>query len=571
MNRLKWVIALALMLVVGAAGVRVFALRRAAATSTEARYLTHVAAHGDLTAIVSGSGNLVPIDSRQLKSPAASDVATVMASEGEALVRGQAIMGLTSDAVVNAYNQARLDLENAMAAYEAALRPADRDVTAAALKVEQARLAVADKEAAVAGLIVTAPMAGTVQDVKVVPGQTVSAGAQLLTVVDDSLEFSIVVPVGQYDAKFMAVGLPAVVQVDAVGSSSPGRVTVVGQEVAVSGKITGINVTVSFTGVPGTLAGMTGNATITCENGYNVVGHGTVAPRTRTDVRTVAGGTVVSVAAAGAHVGAGGVAATLSNPSLHLQLDQARSELASAEAAYIELSIDRGSLAQVRTLELKVIQARQALERARADRDGLQVVSPIDGLLLKRPVTVGEAVTKGQTVATVGDCTKMLFNIAVDELDLSRISIGQRVQVGVAAFPRKVYDGFVHAIATEGTVRDGIATFTVTIAVNNPGELRVGLTATADVIVGEARNALLVPNEAVVIRDSATTVRVIGADGVVRSVPVTIGLAGDTMTHITSGLTPGANVIVATIRSQTTATTGFNLGGAGRVLGPGGR
>jgi len=95
----------------------------------------------------------------------------------------------------------------------------------------------------------------------------------------------------------------------------------------------------------------------------------------------------------------------------------------------------------------------------------------------------------------------------------------------------------------------------------------------AKIITNVKDNVLLVPSAAVVTTNGETTVRVL-KNGVMSSVPVTVGDSNDTQTEITSGLNEGDTVVTAVIGgATTTATTGtspFSALGGNRGFGGGG-
>lgn len=93
-----------------------------------------------------------------------------------------------------------------------------------------------------------------------------------------------------------------------------------------------------------------------------------------------------------------------------------------------------------------------------------------------------------------------------------------------------------------------------------------GLSGTSEVIISSVSNVVVVPNAALAV-DRATrgfTVEKVGADGKAVTTPVQVGLRGGSTTQITSGLSEGDIILVATASSTTrTGATGGQGGGAG--------
>jgi HlyD family secretion protein len=175
-----------------------------------------------------------------------------------------------------------------------------------------------------------------------------------------------------------------------------------------------------------------------------------------------------------------------------------------------------------REAETRYRQAQQALDEAR-DRIGLveasgipigdnprQVVnifSPMDGVVIERPVELGETVTgsgsfnAGTVISTVADLGTMLVKAGVNEVDIGKIHLGQESRVTLDAFPRVLFKGTISRIAPAARLDDQVKVFDVEIALEKLGvELRTGMTANLE-IRGEIRKQVLtVPVESVFVR-----------------------------------------------------------------------
>jgi HlyD family secretion protein len=175
-----------------------------------------------------------------------------------------------------------------------------------------------------------------------------------------------------------------------------------------------------------------------------------------------------------------------------------------------------------REAETRYRQAQQALDEAR-DRIGLveasgipigdnprQVVnifSPMDGVVIERPVELGETVTgsgsfnAGTVISTVADLGTMLVKAGINEVDIGKIHLGQESRVTLDAFPRVLFNGTISRIAPAARLDDQVKVFDVEIALEKLGvELRTGMTANLE-IRGEIREQVLtVPVESVFVR-----------------------------------------------------------------------
>jgi HlyD family secretion protein len=175
-----------------------------------------------------------------------------------------------------------------------------------------------------------------------------------------------------------------------------------------------------------------------------------------------------------------------------------------------------------REAETRYRQAMQAHEEAR-DQIGLVVASgipigdnprqvvnifsPMDGVVIERPVELGETVTgsgsfnAGTVISTVADLGTMLVKAGINEVDIGKIHLGQESRVTLDAFPRVLFNGTISRIAPAARLDDQVKVFDVEIALEKLGvELRTGMTANLE-IRGEIREQVLtVPVESVFVR-----------------------------------------------------------------------
>jgi HlyD family secretion protein len=175
-----------------------------------------------------------------------------------------------------------------------------------------------------------------------------------------------------------------------------------------------------------------------------------------------------------------------------------------------------------REAETRYRQAQQALDEAR-DRIGLveasgipigdnprQVVnifSPMNGVIIARPVELGETVTgsgsfnAGTVISTVADLGTMLVKAGINEVDIGKIHLDQEARITLDAFPRVLFKGNISRIAPAARLDDQVKVFDVEIALEKLGvELRTGMTANIE-IRGEIREQVLtVPVESVFVR-----------------------------------------------------------------------
>lgn len=133
------------------------------------------------------------------------------------------------------------------------------------------------------------------------------------------------------------------------------------------------------------------------------------------------------------------------------------------------------------------------------------IYSPMNGVVLDKNVNVGQIIASGisevsggTTIATIADLSKVYIHSNVDETDIGKVTIGQKVRVAPDAYPDSILVGTVEAIQPLATTVQNVTTFQVTCTVENPnGLLFSGMNVSTDIISAERDDVLSVPLAAV--------------------------------------------------------------------------
>ena len=170
-------------------------------------------------------------------------------------------------------------------------------------------------------------------------------------------------------------------------------------------------------------------------------------------------------------------------------------ELESAEVQYLSAKAD------LQSAEARLEQAKAQLDTSKVDLSYTIIKSPINGVVINRNINVGQTVAASFQAPVLfqvaNDLTKMQVECSVDEADIGRVKEGQTAQFTVDAFPDENFTGVVKQVRYSPEVIQNVVTYTTIVDVENPGiKLRPGMTATISIVVGEAKNALRVPNSA---------------------------------------------------------------------------
>lgn len=190
------------------------------------------------------------------------------------------------------------------------------------------------------------------------------------------------------------------------------------------------------------------------------------------------------------------------------------------------------------TYQTRLAAAELALEQLRDAR----ITAPFDGVLGARLVSVGQFVTKGTRLTTLISQDPMKAEFRVPERYLSRVAVGQAVDLGVAAYPEERFAGTVFFI--EPQIDEATRTALVKARVPNPdGRLRRGMFASLALIVSMREQALVIPESALLLRGDETSVFVIEGNTAMPR-PVTTGLRLPGRVEVTGGLSEGALVVI---------------------------
>ena len=241
--------------------------------------------------------------------------------------------------------------------------------------------------------------------------------------------------------------------------------------------------------------------------------------------------------------------------------------------------------AQLATSAQSLQQAQAVLGNAYDQLAKTEIRAPIAGRIVDLPIKVGETAIPstnalaGAKLMKIADVSGLIAELKVDEADIGQVSIGQAVDVYPAAYPDTPLHGRVDKIALAPTVEGQARAYKVTVTLDSPGglNLRSGMSARADVYLGDGRALLAVPGEAVVDETDEAEVALadddapkhqaakavavktfvwVQRDGRARKVAVKTGVADDRWQAITSGLKAGERVIVGPAKTLRTLHDG---------------
>lgn len=147
---------------------------------------------------------------------------------------------------------------------------------------------------------------------------------------------------------------------------------------------------------------------------------------------------------------------------------------------------------------------QQAEANLKVDETNLSktiIVSPINGVVLMRNVDPGQTVAaslQAPVLFTLAeDLAQMELQVDVDEADVGKVAAGQWATFVVDAYPNRQFSAVITQVRYGSQSTNGVVTYKTLLRVDNPDlVLRPGMTATADIMIQEIKNAVLVPNAA---------------------------------------------------------------------------
>ncbi|MFH0974216.1 MAG: efflux RND transporter periplasmic adaptor subunit [Spirochaetota bacterium] len=172
-----------------------------------------------------------------------------------------------------------------------------------------------------------------------------------------------------------------------------------------------------------------------------------------------------------------------------------QSDMGTAEASF------ERAKAQEASYKASVAQAKANLDAIETDLSKSVIRSPINGIVLTRSIEPGQTVAAAMSAPTLftlaEDLKQMELQVNVDEADVGKVKAGQKATFTVAAHPNRTFNAWISEVHYGSSTTSGVVTYTTVLKVNNSDlSLRPGMTATADIVVKNIKNTMLVPGTA---------------------------------------------------------------------------
>jgi RND family efflux transporter MFP subunit len=212
---------------------------------------------------------------------------------------------------------------------------------------------------------------------------------------------------------------------------------------------------------------------------------------------------------------------------------------------------------QLRNYNIDIETAMINLEQAKQELLKTEIVAPFDGTIVSVDVKVNDQLSQfdyaSKPAVYLVDTKTIRMKGIIDEIDITRVSVGQAAIIRVDALPGRDLKGSVRFVSPFGALQSGVVNFPVEIYMDkdeNTEGLRGGLTATADIITGLRENVLQVPNRAIkgLAGDYWVDVVTNASTAATEKRTVKTGLQNKRNTEIISGLKEGEQVLIEAIK-----------------------
>lgn len=207
-------------------------------------------------------------------------------------------------------------------------------------------------------------------------------------------------------------------------------------------------------------------------------------------------------------------------------------ELDNASMAYelsknTYLSVSKRIVRKEKELKNQINQSKNNLNASSLKTNDYLIRSNIDGKLFQTFKEKGEFVSMQEPIAIVGDAKSYKLKMLIDEVDISKVTIGQKVLVTLEAYKNKVFEAKITKIAPKMDAQT--QTFEIeAVFVDQPARLYMGLTGEGNIVINEKKKALVIPREYLLPGNKVET-----ENGMVK---VKTGLSNWSFIEIVSGL-----------------------------------
>lgn len=452
----KWVKRLVIILVIVA--LLVFLLSRCMGAGQQilsSAYLPYTAQTRDMTVSVSGTGTIEPVQSYKVTTLVSGEILEAPFEEGQTVQKGDVLFRIDARDLESNIQQLQLNVRSAQLALDDLLKTQSDNRKDRNVKAEDS---------------------GVITKLYVDQGDSVTIGTPIADVLDRD-HMKLKVPFHSADAKNFYIGQAATVTVSGTAETVTGTVDEIAATDEVGPGGTLVRQVTILVNNPGVLSETSqGSASVggaACASGaaFTYASSAQITAKASGDLDTLS-------VKEGDRVSEGQIIGVIAEADLDTQIENARIALENAQLS---------------------------LQNAQDKLEDYTITSNITGEVIEKNLDVGDNIngmsSSGSTVtypAVIYDRSELVFDMAIDEKDIGKIQVGQKVEITAGALDDQSFTGVVDKVNINGTTVNGNTSYPVTIKVDGaPEELYPGMNVSAKIIVEEAGSVLTLPVEAV--------------------------------------------------------------------------
>ncbi len=423
--------------------------------------ITDTVGYGSITSTVEGSGITKAKNSESFSAPIAGTITQVLVSEGDQVTAGTPLFVIDSEDARTAVDKARKEVESAQKS------------------VQNYEKQIADLRKKLEGLNLKAGYSGKLLEaVTLNPGDTISAGDKVAVLADDTrLRLTQYYSYAYEGALY--VGQTVDVSIPSLMSSIPGTVEAVHMVSRITPEGTKLYSADILVDNQGALsAEMAASATVTA-NGETVYPYepGKLEYYRTGDLKAEISGKVISSDLVDyLQVTEGQVLVRIDGEDSESEITELQQEMLSAQE----------SLAQT----------QETLETAQKNLAACSPSATIDGTVIGLTAKSGDEVVASTAILTIADTSQLIVNATVDERNVSYVKAGMPVDLN--QWDEAMGMGTVDTVSLSSTVNNGVATYPMTIALDNTeGTFQVNSYVDYNITASQNDNCLLLPLQSV--------------------------------------------------------------------------
>ena len=221
------------------------------------------------------------------------------------------------------------------------------------------------------------------------------------------------------------------------------------------------------------------------------------------------------------------------------QLDDAQTKLDLAKSAF-----DNASHQYQTVSGSGLAQAEAQANFIRVQISNSTIASPIDGIITNRNINPGEITSLNNPLMSIADTATLKLQGNVSQEDVVRLSVGNKVAVGVDAIPGKEYTGRIDQVGPIAAATGQY--FPVVVSLANDGKLLAGMTAKASFTLTSSPG-IRVPLSAIGDGEDGRAFVFVVSGGKVHKQVVTLGMRNGADAQVLSGLGPSDTIAVSSV------------------------